>query len=295
MAKLRIALLQLTASGDDVAANLDKGLAACRRAASTGADVALFPEMWSHGYHIPDASDEATVLAWQSSAIGDGDEFLVRFRDLADELGMAIAVTYLERRPGAPRNSMTLIDRHGETVFSYAKVHTCDFDLEALLERGDDFQVGSLDTAAGPVEVGAMICYDREFPESARILMLKGAEVILTPNACGLDENRLGQFRARAYENMVACAMANYPAPQNDGHSVVFDGIGYGPDETPLDPTLLLAGEAEGIHIAELDLDRLREYRRSGTWGNAFRRPDRYGILAAPEVLPPFVRSQARR
>ena len=64
------------------------------------------------------------------------------------------------------------------------KVHTCDFDMEAALTPGDDFYVCTLDTAKGDVRIGAMICYDREFPESARILMLKGAELILTSNAC---------------------------------------------------------------------------------------------------------------
>ena len=48
-----------------------------------------------------------------------------------------------------------------------------------------------------------MICFDREFPESARILMLKGAELILTPNACKLDEKQINQFQTRAYENSV--------------------------------------------------------------------------------------------
>jgi len=61
-----------------------------------------------------------------------------------------------------------------------------------------------------------MICYDREFPESARILMLKGAEIILTPNCCELEQSRLGQFRTRAFENMVGVAMANYAAPQDN-------------------------------------------------------------------------------
>ena len=49
-----------------------------------------------------------------------------------------------------------------------------------------------------------LTAYDREFPESARILMLKGAEIILVPNACPMEINRLSQLRARAYENMVA-------------------------------------------------------------------------------------------
>lgn len=49
-----------------------------------------------------------------------------------------------------------------------------------------------------------MICYNREFPESDRILMLQDAEIILVPNACPMEINRLSQFRAGAYENMCA-------------------------------------------------------------------------------------------
>ena len=89
-----------------------------------------------------------------------------------------------------------------------------------------------------------MICFDREFPESARILMLKGAEIILTPNACELEANRIGQFRARAMENMVGVAMANYAAPQENGHSVAFSPICFGEDERSLDPLVIEAGES---------------------------------------------------
>lgn len=64
-----------------------------------------------------------------------------------------------------------------------------------------------------------MICYDREFPESARILMPKGAELILVPNACFLEHNRISQLRARAFENTVAVAVANYAAPQENAPS----------------------------------------------------------------------------
>ena len=99
-----------------------------------------------------------------------------------------------------------LFDRYGERRLVYAKVHTCDFGAERNLTPGDDFYVTDLDTACGIVKVGAMICYDREFPESARILMLKGAELILVPNACPMEINRLAQLRGRAYENMTAIA-----------------------------------------------------------------------------------------
>lgn len=77
-----------------------------------------------------------------------------------------------------------------------------------------------------------MICYDREFPESARLLMLQGAELILVPNACPMELNRLAQLRARSFENMAAVATCNYPLGQPDcnGRSTVFDGVVYLPE-----------------------------------------------------------------
>ena len=65
---------------------------------------------------------------------------------------------------GGPRNTLVLFDRFGERKLVYAKVHTCDFDVERELTPGEDFYVCALDTACGEVKVGAMICYDREFP-----------------------------------------------------------------------------------------------------------------------------------
>jgi predicted amidohydrolase len=97
-------------------------------------------------------------------------------------------------------------------VLTYAKVHTCVFSLEAACSPGDDFHVAPLDTAGGTVDVGATICFDREFSESARILMLKGAELILIPNACEMEANRLSQLRGQAFENMVGIALTNYAA-----------------------------------------------------------------------------------
>jgi predicted amidohydrolase len=59
------------------------------------------------------------------------------------------------------------------------------------------------------VKIGIMICYDREYPESARVLMLKGAEIILVPNDFGTMKPRLQALSTRAYENMVGIVMAN--------------------------------------------------------------------------------------
>jgi len=207
-------------------------------------------------------------------------------------------------------------------VLTYAKVHTCDFDKEAALTPGDGFRVVDLDTAAGPVTVGAIICFDREFPESARILMLLGAEIILVPNACDLEENRIGQLRTRAYENMVGVATANYaraveggqaagpsPVPGGfsdqsggfnghsvdfNGHSVAFDGMAFeGIDGASRDTLVVEAGEAEGVYLATFDLVRLREWRAREVWGNAYRRPGLYGMLTSSEVRAPFLRRDA--
>jgi N-carbamoylputrescine amidase len=294
MSKLKIALLQLLSAGYDQAANLAKGQQYCRMARQLGADIALFPEMWNIGYQLPDSGLPEQVAYWQQHAISRDSDFLSSFCKLAGELELAIALTYLEQWQGGPRDSLSLIDRHGEMRLTYAKVHTCDFDKEIGLTPGEDFPVCELDTASGPVKVGAMICFDREFPESARILMLNGAEVILTPNACELEANRIGQFRTRAFENMLVTAMSNYAIPQENGHSAAFDGIAF-KQTGARDTCLVQADGHEGIYLAEFDLDLLRAYRASEVWGNAYRKPSCYGMLTSRAVEPPFIRPEARR
>lgn len=291
----KLALLQMTGCGTDKNASQAKGDAFCRRARAMGADIALFPEMWSIGMTFYDPTAEGERERWQALAISRNDPLIIHFQNLAKELNMAIALTYLEKWNSAPRNSVSLIDRHGEIVLTYAKVHTCEFDMEAALTPGDGFPVCALDTTQGDVKIGFMICFDREFPESARILMLEGAELILTPNACTLDEHRLNQFKTRAYENMCGVAMANYAAPQNNGRSAAFDGVAYPVEDEPRDTLLVEAGEGEDVYLAAFDVNSIRAYRKREVWGNAYRRPRLYKALVAGEVEPPFVRKDATR
>jgi N-carbamoylputrescine amidase len=311
VAELNIALLQIAADGDNQDANLVRGDAACRSARELGADIALFPEMWSNGYSFARGArhddrwrapgkwepgevqlddDELIALArYRSQATPVNGPFVTHFRNLATQLDMAIAITYLEATPSGARDSVSVIDRHGNIILTYAKVHTCAFDLpEVALVPGDEFPVASLDAAQGPVRVGAMICYDREFPESARVLMVNGAEIILTPNACGLDAWRLAMFSTRAIENAVGVAMANYPRPKFNGrscayHPMLFDKGG----GDAHDNLVISAGEEEEIVLARFDLDALREYRSRETFGNAFRRPSRYAALTSRSVKGP--------
>ena len=273
---LKIALLQLL-PGRTLLGQLEKGKAACKQAKEMGADIALFPEMWSDGYVLP--QDHLKV---EALSIDVDSEFVQDFRCLARDLQMAIGITFLEKHDPKPLNSVILFDRNGMERLHYSKVHTCGFDAEKVLSSGNDFYVVDLDIGRDTVKVGSMICFDREFPESARILMLKGAEVILAPNACPMEINRLSALRTRAYENMLAIATCNYPKGQPDcnGHSTVFDGVAWLEDEPGVrDMCIFEAPGEEGVYLAEIDMDMLRNYREHEVMGNKYRHPDKYGIL----------------
>lgn len=277
--KIKIALLQLLPE-NTLEKQLEKGKSACIEAKKMGADIALFPEMWSTGYKIP---QDKTELEKQS--IPADSNFVLEFKKLAKELQMAIGITFQETNQPKPLNSIMLFDRNGNKVLHYSKVHTCDFDEEKVLSSGKDFYVADLDLGADKVKVGSMICFDREFPESARILMLKGAELILAPNACPMEINRLSALRTRAYENMLAVGTCNYPSGQPDcnGHSTLFDGIAWLRDEPGVrDMCKFEAPGDEGIYIAELDLDLLRDYREHEIMGWKYRKTETYDILKEP-------------
>lgn len=279
MSKLKIALLQLTPTGT-IKGNLEKGITACKEAKSQGADIALFPEMFSIGYDIYDPPAEE----WTTRAIPADDDFVQSFGRLSAELDMAIGITFLEKHDPKPLNTLVLFDRYGRQAMKYSKVHTCDFSAEAALSSGDGFKVCDLNTVHGMVKVGAMICFDREFPESARILMLKGAEIVLAPNACPMEINRLSALRTRAYENMIAVATCNYPdtVPDCNGHSTIFDGIAWLRNEPGVrDMCILEADGNEGIFTADIDLAMLRDYRDNEVMGDNYRKPWAYSDLTA--------------
>ena len=277
--KLKIAFLQLIPTAN-IEGNIKKGIKACREAKQNGADIALFPEMWSSGYIFPHNEEWLN----QNSVSSDSD-YLKIFSALASELEMAIAITFLEKHEPKPRNTVCLFDRYGKLVYRYSKVHICDFgeeDDESILDAGDDFFVEELDTKEGVIKVGSMICYDREFPESARVLMIKGAELILVPNACLMEINRLSQLRGRAYENMVAIATCNYPSSYRgcNGHSTLFDGVIYNlKTGVPRDMLVCETVDEEGVFFAELDVDMLRKYRNRESVGLKNRRPKLYELI----------------
>jgi len=305
---LKIALLQINSHKFDQTANLEKGIKYCREAAAAGADIILFPEMWNIGYEsfnesvfehdfyplkIPEDMKKK-IESWNSNAVDVNSGFINSFKDLSKELEVSIAVTFLQKGNDKPLNSVVLIDRHGDIVINYSKVHTCDFSMEYFCEPGKKFFVSDLDTIKGKVKIGAMICFDREFPESARELMLLGAEIILIPNSCEMDTHRTAQLRTRAFENMVGVALANYPSPKCSGRSMAFSPVVYDKDGNELDNLIISADDTEGIFCADYDINAIREFRKSEVWGNAYRKVDAYVSASGKEIKDPFVRKDSR-
>lgn len=265
MSLFKIALLQLQAESNSHL-NLKKGIEACRQAKHMQADLALFPELWQIGYQ-----GEKMHIDY---AIDLNDPFIVNFQELAWKLKIAIAVTYLGKGQHKPTNSLALINQEGKVIFNYSKVHICSFDSpENNLDFGHSFHVAPLHFTNGTVNIGAMICFDREFPESARTLMLKGAEIIITPNSCCIQQDpligdiRFQQLRTRSFENMLGIALTNYPKPKNDGHSCAIDVDGQ---------PLIIAQEKEEICLASFDLKRIRKWQQDEVWGTKYRQPQSY-------------------
>jgi predicted amidohydrolase len=285
--KFIIALLQIAPEGADLNKNLEKGTRYCRNAKARGADLVVFPELWSIGFS-PCPVDAPGMQAWEDSAIDEKSQFFQGFVKLARELDLNIAITYLEKHSPKPRNTVAIINGQGEIVLKYSKVFICNFgagDLQKLdadihnLDLGCDFNcnpgghfsVCTLRGKEGQVNVGAMICADREFPEAGTALMLKGAEIIIVPNSCDWDKVRSSLLEGRAFENQLAIVVANYPRPMTNGHSQAYTGAAWKNGEPR--PTLLVeAGESEEIVIAKIDVSAIRDFRKEESWRMKYRK-----------------------
>lgn len=290
--EIKIALLQISA-GKTVSENLEIAKVNIEKSVQNGADIILFPELWNVGYTSP-AEYSLGKDEWEKAAFFLGDSEFSKYQEIAKHFEVAILFPFLEKdNEDNFYNSAALIDYTGKIILHYQKVHTVDKAWEILFKPGSSFPVANLDTKKGVIKVGCMICYDREFPEAARILMLNGAEIILVPNACTLENNRIAQFQSRGFENMLGVAMANYPKPKLNGKSCAFDGMRTKGED--YDPLLVMADNEEGIWYANFDIDKLREYREKEIWGDAYRKPKLYGKLTEDNILPPFIRKDARR
>ena len=282
--KLKVAMVQYDANEPDIDFNTKVAMKYIKEAKKSGADIVLFPECFLTAYCCPDIVEELLPLEelendsefidWCNSAVTEEEEHVLQIRKLAKELQIGVVITAFTKGEKYPQNTAFIIDRNGDIILKYSKVHTCDFDWERYLESGQEFKVCEFDG----VNIGVMICYDREYPESARELMLLGAEIIFNPNCCGGMEPRLKELSVRAMENMVGVAMANPPAP-GMGRSAAFYPMVWGDNGEVLDNTIIVAEEFfEGIVYAEFDIDKIRDYREREDLGK-FRKSRAYKNL----------------
>lgn len=284
MSNVKIAIVQEKQIINNLDISLKVGLKKCEEAKALGADLVLFPEMWSIGYQPPfksawdnpnETGHDNEIEKWNSLAIEDNSKYICEFKKHAKKLKIAIAITYLKKSKGKPENAASIIDSNGKIILNYSKVHTCSFSMESFLNAGSEFKVAELNIDKTTLKVGAMICFDREFPESARTLALKGADIILIPNCCSIDENRKSQLRTRAFENMIPMIMANY-AGENLGHSRAFDGMAYSEEGHYRDMLICELGTDNNLAIVNINLQDLKQYQEREVWGNKYRKPETY-------------------
>lgn len=265
---MKVAIVQHKCSEADLEKNTKIGISYVEEAKKNGADLVLFPEGWITSYSFPaitstllpveEIENDAEFKAWSDRVITKDSVFLRQFCEKANELSIGIVITGFTKGKVYPRNTAFIIDRDGTIILKYNKVHTCDFSSERYLESGDEFYVCEFDG----IQIGCMICYDREYPESARELMLQGAEIIVVPNDCSSMEPRLQELSVRAMENMVGVVMANPPG-DDAGHSCAYYPMIWDRDGKVLENKIVIADEhTEGIIYATFDIEAIREYRK---------------------------------
>lgn len=283
MRKFTVAMVQDKSRTPDQDQNTKIGLQYVAEAKKMGADIVLFPECWITSYDCPKIAKSLLPVEeiekhpefahWCETALTEESEPLLQFQKAAKELSIGIVITGFNKGKKYPQNTAFIIDRNGQPILKYSKVHTCDFDWERYLESGDGFYVCRFDDIC----IGIMICYDREYPESARELMLQGAEIILVPNDCGGMKPRLQELSVRAMENMVGIAMANPPG-EDAGCSCAYSPMVWDKDGNVVDNTLIIADEnTEGLVLATFDMVAIRDHRRREDLGkyrkvNAYKR-----------------------
>lgn len=281
MRKFKVAMVQHKVPTSNVGENTELAIRYITEAKADGADFVLFPECFLSAYQFPkiceilqsveeiETNDE--FAKWCEDALDDDCTYLEKIRRVAKELSIGVEITCLTKGKKYPQNTAFIIDRDGSIILKYSKVHTCDFDLERYLESGKEFKVCHFDGIC----IGVMICYDREYPESARELMMQGAELILVPNDCDcVRPLRLRELSVEAMQNMVGIAMANPPG-ENSGCSCAFHPMVWGHQENSI---IVADEEFEGLVYAVFDMESIRKYRDTEDLGK-FRKVSAYKHL----------------
>jgi N-carbamoylputrescine amidase len=280
-AALGIVQMQMS---DEREANVAKAIELVREAARRGATVVLLPELFE-GYYWPQAQRERFFD--RAHAI-EGHPFIGRFQALARDLNVVLPLSFFERAGHAYYNSLVMIDATGELLGLYRKSHIPDGPgyMEKYYFAPGDTGFKAFPTRAGTI--GAAICWDQWYPESARAMALQGAEVLLYPTAIGSEPEAAGEMdTSRMWRRvMIGHAVANacYLGAANrvgtevvEGSEQTFYGTSFICDYTG--EVLAEAGRTEEtVLVAEIDLERARAFR-AGMGFFRDRRPDLYAPL----------------
>jgi len=182
MSVLTVAATQMACSWD-ADANIANGEKLVRQAAGQGARLILLQELFETPYFCKDVDYKFMDLAGPISE----NKAIRHFRSIARELQVVLPISVYERDNNALYNSLAMIDTDGEVLGVYRKSHIPDgpgYHEKFYFNPGDTgFPVW--ETQVG--RIGAAVCWDQWFPEVARILALKGAEVICYPTAIGSE------------------------------------------------------------------------------------------------------------
>ena len=169
------------------------------------ADLLVLPELALTGYFFT-APDEARKYAESVNGV-----LVKKIREIAKKKNIAIVTGFLEEENGVLYNSAIAIDRNGDIVGHYRKVHLFYYEKVIFAPGNLGFPVFEIETRNGEkVKLGMMICYDWRFPEAARSLALQGAEIIAVPsNIVTTTGMLIDTLRVRAFENKVVVAFAD--------------------------------------------------------------------------------------
>ena len=285
-----VAAVQMKCS-TNVEENIAKADALVREAAEKGAQIILLPELFERQYFCQERRYEYYEFAKE---VNENDA-VKHFSALAKELSVVIPVSFYEKDVNRLFNTVAVIDADGSNLGIYRKTHIPDdhyYQEKFYFVPGDTgFQV--FDTAYGKIGVG--ICWDQWFPETARAMAVKGAELLFYPTAIGsepiLECDSMPHWRramqGHAAANLMPVIAANRigkevvePDTENGGQKSVltFYGSSFLTDETgELKKTA--SRDQEEILIGEYDLDELATKRLE--WGLfRDRRPEMYRIIA---------------
>ena len=243
---LRLALVQ-AASALDPAENR----ASLARLCPDEADLVVFPEVFARDF----GTAGSDISAYAEPLDGP---FATTLASAAADHHTTVVAGMFEpgEDPGRPYNTLLL---RGQAEASYRKIHLYD---SFGYRESDRLTAGPLEPVVvevGGWKVGLMTCYDLRFPELARALVDRGAEILVLPAAWVAGPGKIEHWRtlvtARAIENTVYVAATGQPAPRYCGTSMVVD---------PLGRVLAEAGaEEETVVRAVAEADVLAEARRT--------------------------------